>query len=58
VDKPEGKRPLGRHRPRWGKIVKWISRRWKEIDWVYVDQNEDQWRKVEGLGNMADILNR
>jgi hypothetical protein len=34
VDKTEGKRPLGRHRPRWGEIVKWISRILEDMDWV------------------------
>jgi hypothetical protein len=56
VDKTEGKRPLGRHSPRWGKIVKWISRRWEGIDWVYLVQNGDQWRKVEGHDNVVNIF--
>jgi len=28
VGKPEEKRPLGRPRRRWGKILKWIFRKW------------------------------
>jgi len=28
VEKPEGKRPLGRLRRRWEDDIKWIFRRW------------------------------
>jgi len=29
VGKPEGKRPLGRTKCRWGIILSWISRKWE-----------------------------
>jgi hypothetical protein len=28
VEKPEGKRPLGRQRRRWGIILRWIFKKW------------------------------
>ena len=31
VGKPEGKRPLGRHRHRWGIILRWIFRKWDGV---------------------------
>ena len=34
VGKPEGKRPLGRHRRRWWIILGWISRRWDVGMWT------------------------
>jgi len=32
--KPEGRRPLGRTRPRWVDILGWISRRWDVGIWT------------------------
>ena len=29
--KPEGKRPLGRPRRRWGIILRWIFRKWEGV---------------------------
>jgi len=34
VGKPEGKRPLGRHRRRWGIILRWIFRKWDVGIWT------------------------
>ena len=31
VGKPEGKRPLGRPRHRWGIILRWVFRKWEEV---------------------------
>ena len=31
VGKPEGKRPLGRPRRRWGIILRWILRKWEGV---------------------------
>ena len=31
VGKPEGKRPLGRPRRRWGIILRWIFRKWEGV---------------------------
>ena len=46
VGKPEGKRPLGRPRRRWGDNIKMILR---EVgcnpgDWIAVAEDRDQWR--------------
>jgi hypothetical protein len=46
VEKPEGKRPLGRQRCRW---VDNIKRDFRMIglggtDWIYLAQGRDQWR--------------
>jgi hypothetical protein len=34
VGKPEGKRPLGRPRRRWGIILEWILERWDGVVWT------------------------
>jgi hypothetical protein len=44
VGNPEGKRPLGRPRRRWG-ILKWILE-WDDIDWIDLAQDRDQWRAL------------
>ena len=33
VGRPEGKRPLGRPRRRWGIILRWIFRKWERGLW-------------------------
>jgi hypothetical protein len=46
--KPEGKRPLGRPRPRWVDNIK-IDRRergWDGVDWIDLAQDRDQWRAL------------
>jgi hypothetical protein len=46
VGKPEGKRPLGRPRPRWVNNIKMDLRNigCGGVDWINVAQNRDQWR--------------
>jgi hypothetical protein len=34
VGKPEGKRPLGRPRHRYGIILRWISKNWYRCAWA------------------------
>jgi hypothetical protein len=34
VRKPEGKRPLGRHKRRWGIIGTWILKKWLVRVWI------------------------
>jgi hypothetical protein len=48
VGKPEGKRPLGRHRRRWDKNIKAYL---QEIgcggmDWIELAQDGDRWRAL------------
>jgi hypothetical protein len=46
VGEPEGKKPLGRPRPRWVDNIKIDLREtgWYGMDWVDLAQNRDQWR--------------
>jgi hypothetical protein len=45
VEKPEGKRPLGRPRRRWvDNDLREIE--WGGTDWIYLAQDRDQWRAL------------
>jgi hypothetical protein len=48
VEKPEGKRPLGRTRCRWeGNIRKDLrGNEWEVVDWIYVAQDMGQWQAL------------
>jgi hypothetical protein len=48
VEKPEGKRPLGRPRRRWVYNIKMDLREtgWDGMDWIDLAQNRDQWRAL------------
>jgi hypothetical protein len=48
VGKPEGKRPLGRHRRRCEDNIKMDLRErgWGGIDWIDLAQDMDQWRSL------------
>jgi hypothetical protein len=48
VEKPEGKRPLGRPRHRWVGNIKINVRDigWGDMDWIDLAQNRDQWRAL------------
>ena len=48
VGKPDGKRPLGRPRRRWGIILRWIFRKWDVggMDWMELAQDRDRWRAL------------
>jgi hypothetical protein len=45
VGKPEGKRPLGRHKPRWEDNIKMDCQEvgCGGIDWVEMAQDRDRW---------------
>jgi hypothetical protein len=45
VGKPEGRRPLGRHRSRWEDNIKMYFRdvEWGGMDWIDLAQDMDQW---------------
>jgi len=46
VGKPEGKRPLGRPRRRWGKNIKMDLQEvgCGDMDWIDLAQDRDRWR--------------
>jgi hypothetical protein len=46
VEKPEGKRPLGRPRCRWVDNIRMDLTEvgWGGMDWLDLDQDRDQWR--------------
>jgi hypothetical protein len=48
VGKPEGKRPLGRHRRRWEDNIRMDLEEigWEVVDWVDLAQDRDQWRAL------------
>jgi hypothetical protein len=48
VDKPEGKRPLGRLTRRWEDNIKMDLREigWGGMDWIDLAQDSDQWRAL------------
>jgi hypothetical protein len=48
VGKPEGRRPLGRPRPRWVDNIRMNLREmgWDGTDWIDLAQDRDQWRAL------------
>jgi hypothetical protein len=48
VEKPEGKRPLGRLRRTWVDNIKMDLRKigWDGVDWIHLAQDRDQWRAL------------
>ena len=48
VGKPEGRRPLGRHRLRWEDNIKVDIRNvcWGGMDWIDLAQDRERWRDV------------
>jgi hypothetical protein len=48
MEKPEGKRPLGRPRRRWEDNIKMDHRErgWNVTDWIDLIQERDQWRAL------------
>jgi hypothetical protein len=48
VGKPEGKRTLGRPRPRREDNIKLDLREieWGGMDWIYLTEDRDQWRAL------------
>jgi hypothetical protein len=45
VGKPEGRRPLGRHRRRWEDNIKMDLREigFGDVDWIHLAQDRDRW---------------
>ena len=48
VGKPEGKRPLGRHRSRWEDNIKMALQEegCEGMDWIELAQDRDSWRAI------------
>jgi hypothetical protein len=48
LEKPEGKRPLGRPRHKWVDNIKMNLREidWEGVDWFVVAQHRGQWRAL------------
>jgi hypothetical protein len=48
VEKPEGKRRLGRPKPRWVDNIKTDLREtgWGGMDWIDLARDRDQWRAL------------
>jgi len=48
VWKPEEKRPLGRHKLRWGNNIKMDPQEvgCGDMDWIELAQNRDRWRTL------------
>jgi hypothetical protein len=46
VGSPEGRRPLGRPRPRWEDNIKMDLREtgFGDVDWINLAQDRDRWR--------------
>jgi hypothetical protein len=46
--RPEGRRPLGRPRCRWGDNIKMDLQEvgWEGVDWIDMAQDRDRWRAV------------
>jgi hypothetical protein len=48
MEKPEGKRPLGRPRSRWEDGIRMDLGEigWGSVDWIQLAQDRDQWRAL------------
>jgi hypothetical protein len=48
MEKPEGKRPLGRPRCRWEDGIRMDVREigWGSVDWIQLAQDRDRWRAL------------
>jgi hypothetical protein len=51
VEKPEGRRPLGRPRRRWLDNIRLDPAEvgWGDVDWISLAQDRDRWRAVLNL---------
>jgi hypothetical protein len=48
VGRPEGRRPLGRHRHRWEDNIKMDLQqvKWRGMDWIDMAQDRDRWQAL------------
>jgi hypothetical protein len=51
VEKPEGKRPLGRPRRMWADNIKidLLEIGWASVDWISLAQDRDKWRALANV---------
>jgi hypothetical protein len=51
IEKPEGKRPLGRPRRRWVDNIKMdlIEIEGDVVDWIHMAQQRDQWKALVNM---------
>jgi hypothetical protein len=49
VGRPEGRRPLGRHRHGWEDSIKMDlgEKRFGDVYWIHLAQDRDRWRALE-----------
>jgi hypothetical protein len=55
VEKPEGRRPLGRPRRRWLDNIRMelVEVGWGDMDWIGLAQDRDRWRAlVNSVSNL------
>jgi hypothetical protein len=48
VERPEGRKPLGRPRRRWEDNIKMYLQEvgWEGVDWIDMAQDKERWRAV------------
>jgi hypothetical protein len=48
VERPDERRPLGRHKHRWEDNIKMDLQEmgWGGMDWIYMAQDRDRWRAL------------
>jgi hypothetical protein len=48
MEKPDGKKPLGRPRRRWEDRIRMDLRKigWGSVDWIQLAQDRDRWRAL------------
>jgi hypothetical protein len=59
VGKPEGRRPLGRPRPRWLDNIRMhlVNVEWGDVYWIGLAQDRDRWRAlVNSVLNLRVLL--
>jgi hypothetical protein len=60
VEKPEGKRPLGRPRCRWEDGIRRDRREigWGGVDWIHLAEDRDQWQSVVNVAMNLWVLSQ
>jgi hypothetical protein len=55
VEKPKGKRPLGKPRSRWENGINMDLKEmgWDGVEWIYLAQDRNWWRAVVNTGSVT-----